>query len=231
MDTVNYYVPSESHTLLHPETSLVKQILYQFQIEKDAEKLYLRCLSNESTETEEIPKRIQEQICLLNKQRKLTDAAVNNLLLPLKQSLTAKINTEGEEFLDLSQFSTARGYVTKENKIIALFDHDALQPYHFCNTHMLGILLRIDNNNLVIRLMSKEYILENMGQVIFTFLMNDKLYQVTTTASNELFILQRITKINSMQYENLFRENIPLPDIYQQFTKKQSNLRKMLHLK
>ena len=231
MDTVNYYVPSESHTLLHPETSLIKQIVYQFQIEKDDEKLYLRCSSNESTAAEEIPKHVQEQICLLSVQKRLTDATVNNLLLPLKQSLTAKINTETEGFLDLSQLTTARGYATKDNKTIALFECNALQPYRFGDAHMLGILLQTDDSSLVIKFMSKEYILENMGQVIFTFLMNDKLYQAATRVSNELFVLQRVTMVDTMQYENLFRENISLPDIYQQFIRKQSNLRKMLHLK
>jgi hypothetical protein len=226
MEIVNFYVPSEAQILLNPDTSAVSVINYQFHILKEEDKLYLQIFFESYTDTEEISEPICKQICDLADQHRLTNAAVNRMLLPLKMQLMQKMpELENQTFINISRlFTSAKGYISKEGNPIAIFTANALYPDVFNNKYSICFTLPIGNTDKIVLLSSKEHLLRDQQSVLFTFLAYDHIYQAAAFPKNGVFYLQQISQVSSMQHHELFTADCPLSDIYRRFMGKKNRL-------
>lgn len=228
METVNYYVPSELHLMLDPETSLVRGFLCRFYLVEEDGSLYLAT----GILTEKIPDTVCDQICQLNQKQELTDAAVNQLLLPVKKQLIKQMfQTKLEQEIDISYlFSEACGYAVRNDQPIMLFTKGALRLNTFDDDlFSLCFTVPLEDSNLAIPLISEEYIMREGEQTVFMFLVDDVIYRATVSTKNNAFHLQQIIRDNEMLHKDLFQNNIPLLTLYQRFMAKKSRLASLLH--
>ena len=228
METINYYVPSELHLMLDPETSSVREFLCRFYLVEEDGSLYLAT----GIFMEKIPDTVCDQICQLNQKQELTDAAVNQLLLPAKKQLIKQMfQTRSEQEIDISHlFSEACGYAVRNNQPIMLFIKEALRLNTFDDDlFSLHFTVPLEDSNLAIPLISEEYIMREGEQTVFIFLVDDVIYRATASTKNNAFHLQQIIRDNEMLHKDLFQDNIPLLTLYQRFTAKKSRLASLLH--
>ena len=228
METINYYVPSELHLMLDPETSSVREFICRFYLVEEDDSLYLAT----GILMEKIPDTVCDQICQLNQKQELTDAAVNQLLLPVKKQLIKQmLQTRSEQEIDISHlFSEACGYAVRNDQPIMLFIKGALRLNTFDDDLFSPhFTIPLEDSNLAIPLISEEYIMREGEQTMFMFLVDDVIYRATASTKNNAFHLQQIIKDNEMLHKDLFQNNIPLLTVDQRFTAKKSRLASLLH--
>lgn len=231
MEVVNFYVPSEIQILLNPETSTVSTINYQFRIVEQENKLWLLLCSESYTNTEEIPEPVCRQICDMAYQHRLTNAAVNQILFPLKTKLIQNIpESEDRTHINISKlFMSAKGYILKENNPVAIFADNTLCPDVFNNKYSIRFTIPVDNQDKIILLTSKEYLLKERDSALFVFQSLKKIYQATAMLQNGIFHLQQIIPVSSMQHQNLFETDHSLSDICRRFMLKKNRLNALVN--
>lgn len=223
MGTVNFYIPSESQVLLDLETFYVKSITYRFCIETIDSALHLRISSNTDTKTERIPDSMLQKIHDLAQHNKLTHAAVDQMLIPIKKKLIMQL--PAEKMMNLSRlFASANGYAWKDGKPAMLFAKGSLQLDMFHDISSLCFTVSFQNTDHVIVLTSEEHILREREQIIFLMFADNIIYRATAIAENKSFYLQTITEIPMDQYQSLFQQNLSLIEIYRHFTYKKNRL-------
>lgn len=231
VEMVNFYVPSEAQILLNPDTSVVSMINYQFHIIEQDDQLRLQLCFESYTDTEEIPEPVCKQICDMAYQHRLTNAAVNQLLLPLKIKLIQNVpELEDKTQINISKlFTSAKGYVSKENNPVAIFTDHTLCPDVFNNKYSICFTIPVDNQDQVILLTSKEYLLQERESALFVFRSFGKIYQATAMPQNGIFHLQQIIPVLSMQHQDMFETEHTLSDIYRRFTMKKNRLNALVN--
>ena len=229
MEAINFYIPSEAQILLTSES--VNVIDYRFHILEDDDALYLQIFFESYEDREIIPEPICMQICDLANRHRLTHAAVNQLLLPLKKKLIEAVpEPENETQINISRlFTSAKGYVLKQDQPVAVFMSGALCPDVFNNQYAICFTLPVENTDKVILLSSKDNLLQEQQLFLFMFYSYGHIYQMTAFFKNGVFYLQQITQASSMQHQDMFETDRPLPDIYRRFTMKKNRLGALLN--
>ena len=229
MEVVNYYIPSESQLLLNPETSYMEVQICQFQLETEDNALFLRILTASATKSMIVPADICQDIIDRNKQNRLTNAYVNQVLYPVKSKLLQQIPLK-DDMINLSQLLyAATGYSSKNNMPVAIFAAGAMRMDVFKDIYSLCFTLSLNDTSKILLISSEEHIMRDQERVVFTFIVDDVVYKAIAVSKNRTFQLQQITKNSEMQYRELFQNNEPLNNIYNKFTAKKSRLSLLRH--
>lgn len=233
METVNYYIPSESQIILDTETANVQSSAYHFMLWTDTffEKLFLNLQENLDCASEEVPDEICQKICRLHSKNQLTHAAVNQLLTPLKQSLIRRsMQDQVKTHINVSQIlATARGYVIKDGKPIAIFTRGSLSLNQFDDVFSLRFTIAAEDTSKVAILTSREYMLRSNEHSLFVLYTDFGMYEVTATVDKEMFYLQHITEAQEMLHQDMFKAEMPLYAIIKRFTERKSRLSGLLN--
>ena len=223
MKIINFYIPSETCCFLDIATSTVNTKQFHFRLGEE-NGIFLRCNVGDITNTVSVPKEILDKII---ESDLLTHAVVNQWLQPLKEELINRFSNETETTVNLSSLLlSARGYVLKEAKKIALFDNNALILDTFTNT--MQMMLSAKNTYFI---SAMEYVYRNMEPVSFILFHKDRVLRIESVCNNCVFQIKFVLPEENTEYKDLFEKNIPLSDIYQKMIKKPTRLNMLARLK